>query len=90
VRTYPKGFRWEHDGKPGLNGASRTDLLYGLERLSEKASPVFITEGPHCADALVALGLQAMATMTRAGSCSTRDALSILAGFPVVLWPDAV
>jgi hypothetical protein len=88
---------WEDpDGALGLGGLRAADLLYGLERLAGAPvdGPVFFTEGEVAADALVAIGLAAVASVTGAGSVGAPHAIGpsaaeMLAGRRLALWPDA-
>jgi hypothetical protein len=95
VRTHgPDGKRmtWElPDGTPNLDGARTADLpLYGAAAAHrwDLDAPVIVTEGEKDASALVKAGWQACGTVTGAGGCPNREPLMILAGHPVLLWPD--
>lgn len=82
---------WERGGRKGLAGLSpSTFALYGVERVDPLASePVVLVEGEKATDALVAMGIIAVGTVTGAATIPDRDALAALAGIGVVLWPDA-
>ena len=58
---------WEQpDGTPGLGGLSVADLpLYGIERLNGSPT-VILVEGEKAAEALLAIGIQAVGTVTGA------------------------
>lgn len=78
-------------GTPGLGGLSTPDLpLYGSEIIGELVTGqlVILTEGEKAARALWPWGLPALGTVTGAGSTPGEDALGVLFGFDVVLWPD--
>lgn len=86
-----KSFEWYWpDGsvsrKP--NGVDTKALpLYGVHRLTS-AEPVVLCEGEKDADAAHAAGLNALGTVCGAGTIPCDEALSVLAGRHVVLWPD--
>jgi hypothetical protein len=79
------------DGRPGLNGARSADLLYRAETLGDAPAdaPLFLTEGEPAADALAALGLVAVGTVTGARGTLSPAAAAMLAGRRVALWRDA-
>lgn len=82
---------WQRpDGTRGLGGLRLPDLpLYGCERLATApGAPVVLTEGEKAADALHAIGVLAVGTVTGASSTPNEDVLRVLAGREVVLWPD--
>lgn len=75
----------------GLCGLSTPDLpLYGSEDVGRWSTgeTVVVTEGEGATDALRALGIKALGTVTGASSTPGEDALAILLPFDVVLWPD--
>ena len=76
----------------GARGSSRiADLpLYGSERLVvvKAGDLVVVTEGEKDADALLALDIPAVGTVTGSSGCPSDDVLEILAGFSVAVWPD--
>lgn len=80
------------DGTPGLGGGSTADLpLYGTERLGEWPAdyePVLLVEGEKSADALLAAGFRALATVTGSSSAPRLHPLSELTGRRIYLWPD--
>jgi hypothetical protein len=85
-----KRFTWRRpDGAAGLNGTSIASLpLYRVDKLG--AGPyVVVCEGEKSADALAAVGIPAVATVTGAASTPGRAALAELTGRAVVVWPDA-
>lgn len=88
-----KEFFWQQpDGQPGLNGTQAKDLpLYGAHRLPEwpDTVPLVLVEGEKSADALVAVGVPALATVSGAAVTPGRQPLSVLRGRSVLLWPDA-
>lgn len=90
----PEGKRmfWHRpDGTKGLGGIPLADLpLYGAERVGswDLDRPVLVTEGEKAAQALIDAGWQAVGTVTGASSTPGPEALSILTGCQVVLWPD--
>jgi hypothetical protein len=82
---------WEANGKNGLNGTPVTSLpLYRLPDLlaANPATPVILTEGEKAADALVGLGLLAVATVTGAAAIPCDATLEVLNGHKVWVWPD--
>jgi hypothetical protein len=94
VRTDPgKAIRWERpDGRQGLNGTATDDLPLYLSELAGTWAvdePVVVTEGEKDAEAVRGAGLAAVGTVTGAGGTPSAEPLAVLAGMPVVLWPDA-
>lgn len=87
-----KLFLWEQaDGTPGLRGRPVASLpLYGIWRLAQAPheEPVYVTEGEKAADALAAIGLLGVGTVTGAGGTPDDEVLSSLAARDVRLWPD--
>ncbi|MGA2514615.1 MAG: hypothetical protein ABSG37_13520 [Candidatus Limnocylindrales bacterium] len=87
----PTGKRmwWEQpDGRPGLGGLPLADLpLYAIERL-RGSSTVVLVEGEKAAEALLAIGIQAVGTVTGAAATPSRIVLADLTGRYIVLWPD--
>jgi hypothetical protein len=87
-----KRFEWRQpDGSLGLNGTPTAALpLYGSQRAAawDVTKPVIVTEGEKAASALVKADWQAVGTVTGASGCPGDEALSVLAGMHVVLWPD--
>lgn len=89
-----KRFWWRIPGmspEDGLAGLSTPDLpLYGSERIGQMTTgqTVVITEGEGAAEVLWTLGIDALGTVTGAGSTPGEDAISHLLPFDVVLWPD--
>lgn len=81
---------WEHGGKRGLNGTPVADLpLYRAPDVeSHPGVPVIVCEGEKAAEALVDLGVLAVATVTGAAATPSDTALSVLDGREVWLWPD--
>jgi hypothetical protein len=82
------------DGRLGLAGIKSADLpLYGVDRLGEREPgddmPVIVTEGEPAADALLELGLRAVATVTGASATPSAKVLAELRGEDVLLWADA-
>lgn len=84
-------------GKTGLGDKGTADLpLYGAEDASRTpaGSWVVVTEGEKAADALRGAralreaGMSAVGTVTGASGTPGPDALSVLRGLRVVLWPD--
>lgn len=83
-----KKIRWEHNGKPGLNGTAVVDLpLYG-EIGTDPTVPIIFCEGEKAAQALIDMGAVAVATVTGADKTPSDSVLSILHGRDVWLWPD--
>jgi hypothetical protein len=80
------------DDTPGLKGIHTADLpLYGAHllpkiRLDEE---VVVCEGEKACSALWNAGVHAVATVTGASGTPSREALSVLAGRRVILWPDS-
>ena len=87
-----KKVSWRNSsGGWGLAGRPSTSLpLYGAERVAgwDDTEPVYITEGEKAADAAVAVGLRAIATVTGASTIPDPEALAILDGRDVILSPD--
>jgi putative DNA primase/helicase len=87
-----KRYTWRRSGRPGLNGLPVAVLpLYRSEHVAtvDRSRPVFVVEGEKAADALAATGVQVVATVTGASSTPGAEALVVLAGLDVMLWPDA-
>ena len=62
-----KRITWEKDGKETLDGLPTAALpLYGLEYLTPNATDILVNEGEKKTDALLALGLTALGTVTGA------------------------
>lgn len=89
-----KSMYWQRPGcdpRDGLLGLGVADLpLYGSECIPgfTFGQVVVITEGERARDALVSLGIDAVATVTGAASTPGEDALSPLLPFDVVTWED--
>jgi hypothetical protein len=87
----PDGKRmwWEQpDGITGLGGLRTADLpLYGIERLNGSAT-VILVEGEKAAEALLAIGIQAVGTVTGASGTPGAIPLAELTGRRVPVWPD--
>lgn len=82
--TGPKRFRWE-------GGASPKSHLYrvdALDRLPDQTT-VLCCEGETAAEAAIALGLPAVATVTGAATAPNPEAFQPLSRFDVVMVPDA-
>jgi hypothetical protein len=76
-------------GAKGLGGLRAADLpLYGVDRL-DGAGEVIVVEGEKACEALRALGIPAVGTVTGASGTPGDDALRPLLGRVVYLWPDA-
>jgi hypothetical protein len=90
-RDGPGGKRmwWEQpDGTSGLGGMSSADLpLYGIERLNGSPT-VILVEGEKAAEALFAVGIQAVDTVTGASGTPGATPLAELTGRRVPVWPD--
>lgn len=84
-----KRFVWRRpDGAVGLNGTPIADLpLYGVDQLGAE-SIVVIVEGEKSRDALAAVGIPAVGTVTGASSTPGRAALAELTGRAVAIWAD--
>jgi hypothetical protein len=80
---------WEQpDGTSGLGGLSTADLpLYGVDRLTA-TTVVILVEGEKAADALLAIGVQAVGTVTGASATPGPTALVELTRRRVYLWAD--
>ena len=79
------------DGSSGLGGMPLASLpLYGAERAAswDPERPVIVTEGEKAAQALIEAGWQAVGTVTGASATPGPEAMAVLAGRQVVLWPD--
>jgi putative DNA primase/helicase len=83
---------WElPSGKMGLGGKPCEDLpLYGSQHIKkfDKERWVYLCEGEPSTDALLALGAQALGTVTGAPALHGKAAFFPLRGCKVVLWPD--
>jgi hypothetical protein len=94
--NHPEGkeCRWRLPGTSGwgLNGRKVSTLpLYGSENVgkwSKDTSVVVVVEGEKTADALLEAGFCALGTVTGADGTPEAEALRVLEGFEVVLWPD--
>jgi hypothetical protein len=77
------------DRKPSDGDIKTPDLpLYASERAGQ-AKTLFVTEGEKACDALLALGIPAVATVTGARSCPKPEAIANLArGRNFIIWPD--
>ena len=88
-----KKFTWElPDGTKGLGGrAAKTLPLYRSETLPALTSGalVLVCEGEKATDAAVALGFNAVGTVTGSSGLPTDEVLRTLDRFHVVAWPDA-
>jgi len=87
-----KRMSWRRDGQPGLGGLRTTDLpLYGAEHVRgfDASRPVFVVEGEKAAERLIAIGAQAVGTVTGATGTPSAGSLAALRGREAVLWPDA-
>lgn len=82
---------WERAGRSGLQGLPLRDLpLYRSEDIPgfDRTRWVYLCEGEKACDALRALGVQALGTVTGASSCPSAAILATLQGLRVRLWPD--
>lgn len=88
-----KRFTWHGpDGRPGLGGVAVVDLpLYGSEMVASwpPEAVIVVTEGEKAADALLAVGSHALATVTGASTAPARGLFEVLRDRNVLLWPDA-
>lgn len=88
-----KDVRWRQpDGQNGLNGTKIHDLpLYGSEEVSgwDEDRLITLVEGEKARDALAAVDLPALGTVTGAGSAPSPEPLEVLRDRRVALWPDA-
>jgi hypothetical protein len=88
----PDGKRlwWEQpDGTSGLGGLSSAGLpLYGIERLNGSPT-VIVVEGEKAAEALLAIGVQAVGTVTGGSATPGAIPLAELTGRQVHVWPDS-
>jgi putative DNA primase/helicase len=78
-------------GGYGLDGRKIDTLpLYGSERLAAlpDGATVVVCEGEKATDAARQAGLNAVGTVTGAGTAPTSEVLRCLKRFDVVLWPD--
>jgi hypothetical protein len=83
---------WRREGRRGLGGLRTADLpLYGAEHVRgfDASRPVFVVEGEKAAECLLAIGAQVLGTVSGASGTPSRAALSVLAGYDLILWPDA-
>jgi hypothetical protein len=75
----------------GLQGRKLQSLpLYGSEKLKDwtDGEPIVVAEGEKATDALLGAGFQALGTVTGASGTPGHEALELLRGRNVVLWPD--
>jgi hypothetical protein len=86
-----KTFAWRRHGRSGLGGMPTSALpLYGTECLSQlDGRPVVVVEGEKARDVLASRGMNSVGTVTGAAGTPDLDALRVLVGYDVVLWPDA-
>jgi hypothetical protein len=87
-----KKYSWKRpDGHWGLNGTPVADMpLYGSEGVDSlpKGRSIVVVEGEKAADALNAVGMCAVGTVTGAGSTPNKGVLEVLRDRKVCLWPD--
>jgi len=86
-----KAVLWHRYGRWSLQGTPLAEApLYGSERIEsfDPATPVFLHEGEKAADAGRRGGLQSLGTVTGASGTPGPEALEVLRGFKVILWPD--
>lgn len=90
--TGEKRFRWRRpNGEHGLGGVSPESLpLYGSERMKDwpKDALVVLVEGEKATRALLNAGVLALGTVTGAEGTPGPEALEVLRGHRVALWPD--
>jgi putative DNA primase/helicase len=88
-----KRFRWTHpDGRVSRKGeiSSTEQPLYGSERVATWPDDrgIVLVEGEKATDALLELGIRALGTVTGSAVVPAPEALEVLTGRRVVLWPD--
>ena len=87
-----KHFAWlRPGGTVGLNGTATSELPFYNAHLIDTwgpGVPIVVTEGPKAADALMAMGILAVATVTGAAGTPSVAVLRDLEGRIVLLWPD--
>jgi hypothetical protein len=87
-----KNVTWQRPGgRRGLGGVKVTSLpFYGMERLAEwpKGTAIVLGEGENVQEALTALGIPALGTVTGAATVHDDDVIRSLVGYDVVIWPD--
>jgi putative DNA primase/helicase len=86
-----KRFWWDRPGGKGLGGRKLSDLpLYRSQDAPgfDQGRLVYLVEGEKACDALRALGVQALATVTGASATPSRTSLEVLRGARARLWPD--
>ena len=92
VNEGEKKIWWEMPGvRGGLNGTPLADLpLYGAEMVSDLGEDelIVLTEGEKVRDALETVGIPAVGTVTGASGTPGAEALEVLRGRRVALWPD--
>src|SRR5215210_4573423 len=71
-----------------LNPLRRLNCSENVGEWSKDTSVVVLVEGEKAADALLEAGFCALGTVTGAGGTPEAEALQVLEGFEVVLWPD--
>jgi predicted ATP-dependent serine protease len=82
-----KRFSWKRGEAFGLGGLPVNDVpLYGIDRV--KPGAVILTEGEKACDALLAHGMNAVATITGQAATPSAKVLADLDGRDVALWPD--
>lgn len=87
-----KDVKWKgKDDKWGNNGIHMSkEPLYGSELIADwhAKTVIALCEGPMDADSLLGLYVPAVGTIGGSGVIPSRDALSVLRGRTVTLWPD--
>lgn len=79
------------EGERGLGGLKSASLpLWGSEAVGSvpKDHPVVLVEGEKAAFFLTHRGIPAVGTVTGASETPNKDALAVLAGREVIVWPD--
>jgi putative DNA primase/helicase len=80
---------WERNGKRGLNGTATADVpLYHGQAIAGTSGPIVLCEGEKAAQALLDVGVLAVATVTGADGTPSDSVLAVLQNREVWLWPD--
>jgi AAA domain len=86
----PYSLRIGNDGRPKWMAGSPDPPrpLYRLPQIIKAPGAIVLVEGEGCADALVRTGIEATSAMHGANAPLDKTDWQILAGKPVIVWPD--